>query len=177
LSTRAAESVVRAAGHLSGIPKVITAMTLRHTHAVHCLENGWSIRTVQVALGHASVETTMLYQRCILPSGIQSPLARVHAVLNGLASTPAAVAPISSGPTQPCGHHDDIGDPRHPSPGATTINTILNMAMNALAFLPDAVDQVRYFYRTLATRFLQPKPVFRTSASIPRAPSSPRAGP
>ncbi|MBM4147562.1 MAG: hypothetical protein FJ224_00750, partial [Lentisphaerae bacterium] len=42
LSTRAAESVVRAAGHLSGIPKVITAMTLRHTHAVHCLENGWS---------------------------------------------------------------------------------------------------------------------------------------
>jgi len=109
--------------------------------------------------------------------GVQNGRMTISRAFWESALTPAAVAPISSGQTQPCGHHDDIGDPRHPSPGATTINTILNMAMNALAFLPDAVDQVRYFYRTLATRFLQPKPVFRTSASIPRAPSSPRAGP
>ncbi len=77
LSTRMVELIVRRAAAACGCLKPVTAMTLRHSYAVHCLENGRSIRALQKALGHLSVKTTMLYQRCILPPGTESPLDRL----------------------------------------------------------------------------------------------------
>jgi site-specific recombinase XerD len=59
------EGIVRTAGELAGIHRVVTPHVLRHSHATDLLSNGADIRYIQHSLGHADISTTMIYTHVI----------------------------------------------------------------------------------------------------------------
>jgi site-specific recombinase XerD len=60
-SSRGVQWVVKTVSKEAGIIKDVHTHTLRHTYAVHLLEDGLNIVTLKNLLGHENIETTMEY--------------------------------------------------------------------------------------------------------------------
>ena len=67
-SQRGAQWAISQAVKRAGIVKEVSLHTLRHTYATHLLEQGVNILTIKELLGHAHINTTMVYLHLARPS-------------------------------------------------------------------------------------------------------------
>jgi len=76
MSQRGTQWVVGEAVKRAGIRKEVHTHTLRHSYATHLLEQGVNILVIKELLGHAHIETTMVYLHIAKPStqNVFSPL-------------------------------------------------------------------------------------------------------
>ncbi len=58
---RSVQWAIKRAAQLAGIIKSVNVHSLRHTFATHLLEDGVNILTIQELMGHAHIQTTMIY--------------------------------------------------------------------------------------------------------------------
>ncbi|MEB3198825.1 MAG: site-specific tyrosine recombinase/integron integrase [Candidatus Sericytochromatia bacterium] len=61
LSRQCIWKIVKEAARTGHVPHDITPHTLRHSFAIHLIERGVDIRSVQELLGHADISTTQIY--------------------------------------------------------------------------------------------------------------------
>src|SRR4029077_3576225 len=61
ISPKAVYLACRSAAQAAGISKAVHPHSLRHAFATHLLEAGVNVRSIQILLGHANLETTARY--------------------------------------------------------------------------------------------------------------------
>ena len=76
ISDSVVQKAVKRAATRAKVHKPVSVHTLRHCFATHLLLNGVDIRQIQEYLGHANVETTMIYTHVVkeLRNPARSPL-------------------------------------------------------------------------------------------------------
>jgi integrase/recombinase XerD len=76
IAVKTVYTACRQAAHSAGIAKSVHPHLLRHAFATHLLEAGVNLRTIQVLLGHANLETTARYLQVadVNVRGTTSPL-------------------------------------------------------------------------------------------------------
>ena len=79
LTTRQLNRACHAAAQMAEINKRVSLHTLRHSFATHLLEQNTDVRVIQVLLGHAKLETTVLYTQVATKtiSEVRSPLEHI----------------------------------------------------------------------------------------------------
>lgn len=70
--------IVKQYAKISNIKKSITSYTLRHSFAVHLLQNGADIRSVQELLGHSDMSATQIYSSISKKSKIAEVYRKTH---------------------------------------------------------------------------------------------------
>ena len=76
INSKTIQKVFENALFKSGINKKASCNTLRHSFAVHLLENGTDIKVIQKLLGHSKLDTTKIYEKLVdfEVQNIKSPL-------------------------------------------------------------------------------------------------------
>ena len=70
-------AMVKKHGKMAGIQSELTPHTLRHSFATHLLMNGMDIRSIQLLLGHADIQTTEIYTKVDI-SNLSRELSEKH---------------------------------------------------------------------------------------------------
>lgn len=92
ITANAVQQACQKTQQIAGIRKPVTPHSFRHAFAVHLLESGTDVRTIQLLLGHRSLETTARYLR-IATSKVCSTSSPLDLLPHPIPVEPAAVTP------------------------------------------------------------------------------------